>query len=193
MKGLGIMLLMVGTLSTSAGAQNTLDVSTAPVWALNDTWTFRIGTTTRTHTVTGVREDGYTLTLKTSSGGTSNEHVGRDLVWGSLWRPKWPLTDGLLWTYSYSTSPTGSYGATRNDYTNTFKVLGVESVTVPAGTFQAVHIHGQQCITSAPKQPCGDFNAWYAPQVKWFIKNTFVGSLWSNVPQPQELISYELH
>ena len=64
-------------------------------------------------------------------------------------------------------------------------------MTVPAGTFQAVHIHGKQCNTTQQNR-CGDFDVWYASQAKYTVKIALIsGEFWSN-PWTRELVSYQV-
>jgi hypothetical protein len=54
----------------------------------------------------------------------------------------------------------------------------MESVTVPAGTFDAVRISGHHCNPTNGR--CGDFVVWYAPMVRNVVKVTWSGTdYWS--------------
>jgi hypothetical protein len=70
-------------------------------------------------------------------------------------------------------------------------VAARESITAPAGTFDSVRIHGQQCNETQPKSGCGDFDVWCASQVKYFVKIAWTGTpYWPTqlISHPEELL-----
>ena len=74
------------------------------------------------------------------------------------------------------------------------KVEGLESVTVPAGTFDAVRISGNHC--NLTHGGCGGFIVWYALKAKYVAKITWASSRYwpgSLQGQDQVLLSYEVH
>ena len=72
---------------------------------------------------------------------------------------KWPLLVGGRWEYQGTLEAQQRKESVRDSY----KVLGVESVTVPAGTFRAFKIV-REVESSVVDQ------YWYAPDVRWYVK-----------------------
>jgi len=54
-------------------------------------------------------------------------------------------------------------------YVGTYKVVGVEAVTTPAGTFQALRVEGQTYEVQAPTR-LWRFTHWYAPEVRMEVR-----------------------
>lgn len=71
----------------------------------------------------------------------------------------WPLEVGRRWGYQGILEDQQRKESVRDSY----KVLGVESVSVPAGTFQAFKIVRE--VDSAVVD-----QYWYAPNVRWYVK-----------------------
>ena len=162
-----------------------------PTWSAGDTWTYRQGGKTTTWAVLGATENGYAVQIKSAS--PEIVHVTRDLLFDKSYyfHPQWPLAVGNQWTFTVEDTAANSVGGT-NTYEISDRVAGQESVTVPAGTFQAVHIRGKQC-NATQQNRCGDFDVWYAPQVKFTVKISLISSsYWSSV-WTRELVSYQVH
>jgi hypothetical protein len=72
---------------------------------------------------------------------------------------KWPLQVGKRWQYQGTLEDQKRKESVRDSY----KVLGVESVAVPAGTFQAFQI-----VREVESVVVDQY--WYAPDVRWYVK-----------------------
>lgn len=153
-----------------------------PTWTGGDTWTIRQGTETTTFAVLGPAGDGYAVQVKTSSDSSILHYDGNLAAPNAhFFRLMWPLERGKQWRYQ----------ATFRDHTYdiTETVIGPDSVSVPAGSFEAVRIRGKHCYSALE---CGMFDLWYAPSVKFVVKVTFSSGYWLN-PNAQELVSYQVH
>jgi hypothetical protein len=74
------------------------------------------------------------------------------------------MSIGKEWAYIVE----GTYSGRAVKWKIDRKVEAMESVTVPAGTFDALRIPGHDCNLTLGG--CGDFIVWYAPKVKNFAK-----------------------
>lgn len=189
---LAIALVWLSLSAPFVPAQSTSDVSAPPVWIIGDSWTYQNadGRTTSTVTVSGVIDSGYSLISKGSTTGATASvfHVSRDIIGlSNFFRPQWPLDKGRSWHYEF-TGVSGS--GERFTYINTYNVAETETVTVPAGTFNAVHINGDEVISGRTRHY--QFVVWYAPQVKNYVKIDYIGGGWTQT-HPTVLLSYELH
>ena len=72
---------------------------------------------------------------------------------------RWPLTTGAQWEYR-GTYEESQGAKARHD---AFSVVGLEPVTVPAGTFRAFK------VVRKSDGPDSD-QYWYAPDVRWYIR-----------------------
>jgi len=143
-----------------------------------------------TWTVTGITSDGYAVLFKSRST-IDSPHFDRDLLFSgaTYFHPIWPLSIGESWKFTHEDTPQNGV-AGRNTYATTETVVGWEFVSVPAGTFQAIKIHGRECNVTQQKG-CGDFDVWYASDVKWTVKIAFTAGYWSSTA-PRELVSYKV-
>jgi hypothetical protein len=179
-------------------------VKTGATWTYNSTGSLS-GNFSFTDTITDVREDGFTLTSQLdgstltqewackpeglasltfgagAAGGISTSGVQMDLVTTNVQGMILPKTvnAGDQWPYSLDLEGTMQYSGTSVDTVGTasftFSALGEESVTVPAGTFNAMKIHAD--LRLAMEVTFSGFNApvvftiptdiWYAPGVGW--------------------------
>ncbi len=149
---------------------------TRPVWRVGDRWVhaWTAGTDrgTKTSEVVGLREVGgvqyyvlrvdtvdryYTLDLHWAAGIVDSRVAARaipPLPWFN-----WPLDVGRRWEYQ------GVYEEKdrKDRIRETYRVVGVEQVQVPAGTFRAYKIIREVNATTADQY-------WYAPEVRWYVK-----------------------
>jgi hypothetical protein len=85
------------------------------------------------------------------------------------------LTPGASWSNSYTTSVTTSSGGVSFDVTSTtdetWSVTGTETVSVPAGTFEALRVDGSATYTVSGSFPIpipassSQFTYWFAEGV----------------------------
>jgi hypothetical protein len=167
-----------------------------------------------TDTVTDVREDGFTLSSLFNgatvtqewacnpeglasltfgsgvAGGLSTSGVQMDLTTTNVQGVILPKTvsAGDQWPYSLDFEGNMEYSGTTVDTQGTasfaFSALGEESVTVPAGTFDAMKIHTdlrlEMDVTysgfSAPVVFTIPSDIWYAPEVGW-VKASSAGDI----------------
>ena len=183
-----------------------------------------------TDTVTEVREDGFTLTSQVDStnvtqewtctpeglaslsfgngaaGGLSTSGVHMDLSTSNLQGVILPpsVNAGDEWTYSLDYDGTMEYQETIAETQGTarfaFNAVGEESVTVPAGTFNAMKIHVDLVLEmqatfsgfTAPLVFTIPTDIWYAPDVGW-VKASSSGDLFGMAfNESIELRSYNI-
>jgi hypothetical protein len=163
-----------------------------PKWAVGDEWTWHNsdGPNVSFH-VTGVQPDSYQVQVRARAH-TSTIRVPLDLSLSNAdwFRFQWPLTPGRTWTYEV----VGVVNGRNTTWQGTAHAVDLESVTVPAGTFQAVRIDGRHC--NLTQGGCGGFTLWYAPKAKYVVKLVVANTpYW--VPSvrgfQQELVSYQVH
>jgi hypothetical protein len=140
----------------------------------NDRWTVR-------YTVTAKASTNYLLAYsQTGEGGTTTQAVQRwslstnfqnrassDRALQEFEWYKWPLVEGKTWKTAWFQPAIGGNG----DWTA--RVIGWETITVPAGTFQAIRIElDNSCyVTGVDGGVCGQQDrVWYAPEVKRHVK-----------------------
>jgi hypothetical protein len=84
-----------------------------------------------------------------------------------------PMFVGKRWDFAYSF---GSKEVDRGHQRYAVEVLGVETVTVPAGTFQALKLRGVGAWFNqrVGAEGSGTFTVWYAPVVKNLVKWGYV-------------------
>jgi len=93
----------------------------------------------------------------------------------------WPLETGKEWESTYRWE--NSAERRTEDRVRHLKVEALESVTVPAGTFQAFHV--------TARDPTGRLTheEWYSPEVKWIVKEK---TYFSYGIRDRELLEYRL-
>ncbi len=169
-----------------------------PAWRVGDRWlhAWTLGATkgVKTSEVLGVREVGglqYTV-LRV---GTADLYYTSDLHWAAnivesrvvaratppLPWFNWPLEVGKQWQYQ------GVYQdeERKDQMRDSYRVVGVERVDVPAGAFQALKIVREVGSSIVDQY-------WYAPDVRWYVKwvgrrgkDEFQEVLQEYVPAPQ--------
>ena len=164
----------------------------APKWDLGDRWTWQRGKDEITWTIVGTA-GGYAVQQKFGSD-TSTVHLALDFSSKDVHfaQVQFPLTPGKEWTNTVE--GIGPISKQPTKWNVKRKVEGMESVTVPAGAFDAVRISGHHC--NLANGYCGDFMAWYAPKAKQVAKIMWPNSdywLASQRGASQVLVSYELH
>ena len=147
-----------------------------PVWRLGDRWVFewRAGNNTGTKTVTVLEtHDVGGVSYYVVRIGDVEHYYTAELHWAFAVRdskveartvpPKpwfaWPLEVGRRWQHRASFEDQGG----RVVDLDTFRVVGVEPVEVPAGRFQALKIvrEGQGAETD---------EYWYVSEVRWYVR-----------------------
>jgi hypothetical protein len=164
------------TSDSSPGSVVATAASTAPAWRAGDRWVFdwTAGTSTGSKTVTvldhhqlggvayhvvriGDVEHYYTTELHWAFALRESKVEAR-MVPPTPWFV-WPLTVGARWQHRGSFEDARG----RTPILDTFRVIGVESVDVPAGRFQALRIarEGQGGETD---------EYWYAAEARWYVR-----------------------
>jgi hypothetical protein len=169
------------------------------------------GTYSFTDTITAVRSDGFTLTsqfkdltriqewackpeglvaLQLGGGALSTQNLKLQIDTQNASGVTYPPTINAGDQWDYALDFTGkmdvagnSGSATGNDKAH-FKALGVESVTVPAGTFDAMKVQIDTTLDinvsiqglSVPVAFTSSYNYWYAQNVGW-VKASGTGSV----------------
>lgn len=133
-------------------------------------------------------ELGGGTTANITSQGMTAEFTTSDITGISL-----PLTisSGQQWQYSLNLQgtipmPTGEHVQSNGTYSTTMQEIGTESVTVPAGTFDAIKIQASSTVEilvpfgneQVPMKYSGTSITWYAPGVGFVksIENWDLGS-----------------
>lgn len=163
-------------------------VAKQPTWMVGDTWTYLMfGGQSETETVDAVGSDYWSLH---STAQDTDIAVKFDFSPNEYAHFQWPLKVGKQ--YAFDVPVPGLVRGAK--FHTTWKVEAYESVTVPAGTFDAFRVGGNECRSTAPGAQCGEFTVWYAPQVKNRIRITLVTSgYFPNAGKSEELVSYTLH
>ena len=183
----GLSLAALVLVGTAATAQTSAPAITdAPSLTPGDAWTVRYSDGTRA-SKKFLREDAGILVFEVSQTpqgrGASQSllHLTRDLSTVRLldaagmelqrFDPhslglQFPLTVGKVWQ---GTSQRFDAGKDAGTFVGTYKVTGIETVTVPAGTFRAFRVEGQTYEIRAPTKPWR-FVHWYAPDVRMEVK-----------------------
>lgn len=99
-----------------------------------------------------------------------------------------PLFVGKRWDFAYSF---GSQDVDRGHQRYAVEVLGVETVTVPAGTFKALKLRGVGAWFNlrAGAEGSGTFTVWYAPVVKNLVKWGYVDRSTNSM---RELVEFQV-
>jgi len=74
----------------------------------------------------------------------------------------WPMEPGKTWVARYHWIHPG-VGTTEERFRR-HRIVGAESVQVPAGTYQALHV----VVTDAAGKKVNEY--WYAPEARWLVK-----------------------
>lgn len=182
---------LVGGASSRTAAQPAVSLE-APKWDIGDRWTWQLGKDTITSVVIGVT-GGY-VTQEKGDDPSDNRtlHFGPDLSSTDthIEQFQFPMVVGKTWAYIVESTYSGRPTKFKIDR----KVEAMDSLTVPAGTFDALRITGHDCNLTTGG--CGDFIVWYASKAKNFAKiawgkDRFWGKDLNGASQV--LISYELH
>jgi len=183
-----------------------------------------------TDTITEVREDGFSLTSQFddltrtqewackpeglaalsfgggAAGGIFTNGIQMDLNTSNVQGVNLPKTvnAGDQWPYSLDFEGdmqfSGTQAHAQGTATFTFTAIGQESVTVPAGTFDAMKIHAEMVLDmqlslsgiSTPVTFTSPTDLWFAPGVGW-IKATSTGELMgTSFNETIELQSYNI-
>lgn len=152
-----------------------------PVQKVGDSWTYRTtidsGVVEETRTLTTITDRTYEYDAL-SAGKQVTRSLTRDLNihgqtplgnYNVIQRFSWPLTIGAKWhSTAVSTNSDGTLGQFEQDW----EVIGIESVTVPAGTFQAVRLRGEGYWKnlSSNNRDKYESDLWYAPDTRSWVK-----------------------
>jgi hypothetical protein len=183
----------------------------APKWQVGDRWTWQHGTDRITWTVLAASGD-YTVLSKSVALGERRIHIGLDFSSPDLQNSllhdmslQFPLTVGKQWTYWITSANMVPNSGKAINFRIERKVEKLESITVPAGTFDSVRIDGHQCANApvanvtngalpAGTPNCLDFVTWYAPKIKQVVEIIRLGPSywWGQQTGSQILVSYNL-
>jgi hypothetical protein len=180
-------------------------------WSVGDTWTWQQPEHNEVNwVVTDVADDRYVV----QTTGPNGRRVGsvdrnppeltegvRQGTSNPMIKIKFPLSVGEKTTQFTTGTMQGSGqievingGIAGVSWRTDWTVTAIESVSVPAGTFDAYLDEGDQC--NLRNNQCGSVRVWFAPQVKHIVKITWVAnSYWSHEVRGQSevLIKYQLH
>jgi len=211
MKKLLCIILLVFTMGCAPTTQQVVDISVqqkcdAPVWNVGDTWRFRYATMKEwqitvesTEGNLYILEDRYgvdkpcfdkrTLELKYFIN-PQGRKVTSETVWFYGIYCNFPVYVGKKWSKMVSGKDAGGVSM---DYLHEFKVLSLEEVTVPAGTFKAFKIEFSKRIATRASDVYRHY-VWYSPEVKTIIKSSYAGheGRWKPGSWDFALISFKL-
>jgi hypothetical protein len=151
-------------------------VAAPPEWRPGDHWTYDLTsgeqTTTKNVDVREIAEVNATryYVVRVAD---ADHYLTLDLRWAAVVRDRkvearmvppqpllaWPLDVGRQWTHDGRFEAAGA----RTSLNDTFGVIAVETVEVPAGRFRALKI-----VRQAGAQESDQY--WYAPDVRWYVK-----------------------
>lgn len=110
-----------------------------------------------------------------------------------------PLQVGKKWEYSFSASAARGGRGNLTVYWESFKVLGCEEVSTPAGTFPAFKVeitesYNDRATTATSPLSGGTYHLWYAPQVKNYVKRHYnLDTYWVGFGfRDYELVKFEV-
>ncbi len=170
---------------SSAGIQG-LPIADRPALAPGDTWTIRYSDGTKAKRKF-LREENGILVFEVSQRSPGGEvsagvlHLNRDLATVRMldtsgaelqrFEPnslglQFPLIVGKEWQGKCQRFDEGREAGT---FFGTYKVVGMESVTVPAGTFRTFRVEGQTYEVKPPGRRWR-FVHWYAPEVRMEVR-----------------------
>jgi uncharacterized caspase-like protein len=178
-----------------------------PHMAVGDQWVLMTHRGLRSHSVIEVKPDGsFVVEVKNKEGmALWHRHYDRgyrilktDLMapaekakWEAPWEKtlNFPLFIGKKWQDEYKAM--GADEVPRH-YRNSYEVQKIETVTTPAGTFNAFKIHRSFLATGIQKNQ--DQYYWYAPDAKVVVKLWHVGDFRTKDGREikNELLSYQL-
>ncbi len=163
-----------------------LSIADRPVLTSGDSWTIRYSNGARAKRKFLKEENGilvFEVSQSSPHGGTSRGllHLNRDLATMRMldaggtelqrFEPnslglQFPLTVGREWQGRCQRFDEGRQAGT---FVGAYKVIGKESVKVPAGTFQTFRVEGQTYEVKAPGRRWR-FVHWYSPEVQMEVK-----------------------
>ena len=192
MKKMAFLALSIVFLPTTLFAQDKVE---APVWNVGDKWAF-----TGNGIIEVIQADpnGYILKFSEEkcifeSQGCSTilfekSTLNRISVVKGDKRKKYtmglrkifdfPFSTGRDWKYAYSAMPLFGFrkGKFSFDYSEHYRVAGLEEVEVQAGKFKALKLEYKRVVTGSSSQWSGGIGEeiknqyWYSPEVKYFVK-----------------------
>jgi hypothetical protein len=177
----GLVLILLGCLAglsacVPAVRPSVVQASAPPEWRPGDRWIYEwtsgSDAGTKTAEVAEIREVNELPYYVIKIGGTDHFYT-RDLHWAGAARDSrvearmtppqpwflWPLEVGRRWEHRGLYEQPG----TRHEQANTFAVVAVERVEVPAGQFAAVKIVREGTGADTDQY-------WFVPEIRWYIK-----------------------
>jgi hypothetical protein len=197
-EGVILGLTACAPVQSPEGGVTTQSGITRPAWRTGDRWVYAwtVGSEkgAKTSEVVGLKEVGgvHYYVLRGEAG---DWYYTLDLHWAAIIKDSrvaarvtppqpwfnWPLDVGRRWEYQ------GVYEEKerKDRLRETYRVVGVEQVQVPAGTFRAYKLVGEIDSKIVDEY-------WYAPDVRWYVKwqgrrgeNDFQEVLQEYVPGPR--------
>jgi uncharacterized protein DUF3108 len=110
--------------------------------------------------------DGITCRYEASSGAVPITAFGTDAAAAATLQQLWPLSVGKEVSFSATTTNAGSSAAAQE----TYRVVGHEIITVPAGSFDCFIIEREAMITAYRDRSFEHSRYWYAPEVGYVVK-----------------------
>jgi len=123
---------------------------------------------------------------------TAKGKKARDTEMGDF-QFKFPLEINKEWSQMITAIP--PLGHMPGNFSNRYRVIANEDITVRAGTFRAFKIELRQVFVSGTRADSSSKNAyiWYCPEIKKEVKVLYEGYGWGNKVKSYELTSYQLN
>ena len=180
-----VLLLFVLLISTGICLAEE-PVAEKPIYTKGDFWFFVERNLSKKMRQTFLREEKNKYVFRLGKGDRTTDYYFTSDIKRGIGYPgpiiEFPLKVGKKWKYTYQRKGS-TRGPGRDNIQAQHKVVAYESVTVPAGTFQALKISvkleaaaggtGSRMITIPEKM-----YFWYAPEVKQLIKIIQWGKTW---------------
>lgn len=162
--------------------------------------TMKVGDVTLTNKIICTDEGlqmGRFPTISPGELGGLNAQIESETVEGVYILPEKQLTPGARWTARYvlkgNVDSSGQQMDMTNDLILSFEVVGVESVTVPGGTFEALKVK-QQITSKATMQGAStDLPAMTFDQFVWFVKDVGMVKASGTIANVGEVVTEMMH
>ena len=179
----------------------------APIWSINDSWGY-VNAEGGAWEIKVVKIEGNLFVVKNTGDDsllgidkgslqakvymTAKGKRSRDTELGDF-QFKFPLEINKEW--GQMITAVQPLGHMPGNFSNSYRVIANEDITVRAGTFRAFKIELRQVFVSGTRADYSSKNAyiWYSPEIKKEVKVLYEGYNWGNKAKSYELTSYKLN
>ncbi len=178
----------------------------APIWSINDSWGY-VNAEGKAWETRVVKIEGNFFIVKNTSDDsllgidkgtlqakiyiTAKGKMTRDTELGDF-QFKFPLDINKEWNQMITAVSPLSH--VPGNFSNSYRVIASEDITVRAGTFKAFKIELKQVHVSGMRADMSSKHAyiWYSPEIKKEVKVQYEGYGWGNKAKSYELTSHKL-